>query len=351
VIAMHLSQLLVPDLPKYPKEESEFYKREFGLSCDRIKSGTTEPLPPGSLLYCVEIDDWKSRLLATPPKSVVILQSGNEYYDTKKWEKLNQYKSIRAACIEYYPAKFRIKQCPLALIWPIQNPKELLTRTFWGETKRAFSNQLKLQSMKLDFPVVAIPIGYTNRFVEELKLLKYLGSEEGSLFDLVINNHSVCRNGIGFCGQKGSYARRKMINYFSRTSETNIHLHDSYAGNLDETKSTIYVQTIRNSRFGLCPPGNRSNCTHRYIELLVLNAIPIATEITVQDWTIHNLYPPELQKFNMSYKKLWKFLSEKSESELLVLLEVLKSHSRDAINNTRRQIEVWREECMTVNED
>lgn len=344
---MYPIRLLIPDLPQYSKEDGEFFKRELGLIPEWIPTDTTDPLSPGSLLFCYQIEDWEARLMATPSKSVVVIMAANEYYDVHRWGKLNLFPAVRAALIEYYPVRLRIQPALYPFRWILGNPGDLFNRVFWGESKRAFLSWLEIRSLKFHIPIFSLPAGYTNVFVKELKLLDLLESEVDSLFRSLKLIGDLPKDGISFFGQKGSFARRRMISYFSESSEIEISQYDTYGGFSNNSHSTAYVESILNNRFVLCPPGNKTNCTHRYLETIILGAIPIITENTVQDWTGHDFYPLEIQHLNRDYKKLWKFFSQQSESELITLRNKLKSHARESISSARKFIENWCEESLS----
>lgn len=334
-------KVLIPDLPQYAQDESEFCKRELGLSSERVRVDSRDPLPLGSLLFCYRIEDWKERLSTMPAKSVVVILAANEYYEISRWENLNNFKSIYAALIEFYPVRFSITQAKVAIRWILENPGELLNRVFWGETKRALSSWLALRSLNLKMLVFPFPVGYTNKFVHELKNLNLLNSDTGSLFSSIVLDSFNPRHGMSFFGQKGSYARRKMIGYFAESTQIEISQYHTYGGFTDSSSSTAYAESLLKGKFVLCPPGNKTNWTHRYIESLVLGAIPVMTETTIQDWTCHDFYPLQLQHLNKSYKKLWTILSEKSETELTRLLDLIREHSKGKCDEARKRLEVW----------
>lgn len=334
-------KVLIPDLPQYAQEESEFCKRELGLVAERIRVDSRDPLPLGSLLFCYRIEDWKERLSAMPAKSVVVILAANEYYEIRRWENLNNFESIYAALIEYFPVRFTFTQGLLSIRWIFENPRDLLNRVFWGETKRALFSWLALRSLELKMPVFSLPVGYTNKFVNELNVLNLLDSNTDSLFSNIRFDSLNPRHEMSFFGQKGSYSRRKMISFFANSTQIEISQYDTYGGFTDDSCSTAYAESMLKSKFVLCPPGNKSNCTHRYIESLLLGAIPIITESTIQDWTSHDFYPRELQYLNKSYKKLWTVLSKKSEAEITWFLGRIREHSRRKCDEARKRIEIW----------
>lgn len=341
-------KVLIPDSPQYSKEVGEFLLRELGLIPEWVRVNSCDPLPLGSLLFCYRIEDWENRLSNMPKKSVVVILSANEYYDIGRWESLNRFQSIHSALIEFLPTRVELNQGVVTIRWIFENPVEFLSRAFWGESKRAALTWLKIRSLKFRMPVFPFPVGYTNRFVQELKTLKLLDSDRGSLFSSLKLDLANPKDGISFYGQKGSYARRKMINFFSDTKQIEVNRYDTYGGFTSEPHSTAYVESIIRSRFVLCPPGNKTNWSHRYIESLLLKAIPVMTETTIQDWTCHDFYPPALQRLNRSYKKLWKILGKKNEGELSTIEDLLREHARGKIEEARNRIEIWCAESSIV---
>jgi len=136
-----------------------------------------------------------------------------------------------------------------------------------------------------------ILIGYTNIFAVSLieTLEKGTTSADLSLFGLV--SRTKFKFGpidVTFAGQVGQVVRESAIRSLSRTPEAVVICRNSYgASNVFEDdvkkKGSEYIETLKNSKFVLCPPGNISGESYRIFETILMGRIPIAMEYVTSD--------------------------------------------------------------------
>jgi len=333
-----MKSILFPNLTACRVESSEFYRRELELEPEFIDPDCEEPLPENSLVYCSDVNDWSRRLLRSKPSSVTLILGANEYYDVEQYHKINQYKSIKFAFIEMWP------NVPLRLpfkeivTWIKQNPNQLLERNLWGTLKGASTKYLGLKKVRLNVTAHRMPLGYSNRFVNELQILGVLGGNSimPSLMASNLQEQHKPLFQISFMGQKGSYLRRHLTCSFSKIPNNYMQLYDSWGGDSVSYKSTSYVETLLKSKFVLCPPGNWSSETWRYGESIICGAIPIITEVSIQDWTRHSYWPKTLGIPLSTCEDLWGTLSLLDDHELLEVRNVLRFHLQSTFLKTKR---------------
>jgi hypothetical protein len=133
----------------------------------------------------------------------------------------------------------------------------------------------------LSYKFSNFPQGYTARFVKELKELGLLKGD-GSLFEEIALEGGIPSSGISFVGQRGSWLRGNLIDRFLR--ESNFTHTETFGWSGSESGfKTIYVESILNNRVTLHLPGNITNQTHRYLECILLNRLPVSPPYTFQD--------------------------------------------------------------------
>jgi hypothetical protein len=146
---------------------------------------------------------------------------------------------------------------------------------------------------KFSKDIIYLPIGYTNLFARSIVTFVSHHSELGidENISLLQMSETLNRNfekKIIFCfsGQKGKFWRTKAIEDFRRwnTSNSNfaikINVRKGFSGTegangVTESVGLNYVQELLASRFVLCPPGNYSIYTFRFLESIVSGALPL----------------------------------------------------------------------------
>jgi hypothetical protein len=183
-----------------------------------------------------------------------------------------------------------------------------------------------------------MPVGYSERFVKELELSGYNFGQKESLLGISPLSSPTGRDGVSFMGQKGTWYRRRMISQFDEMPGAQIETYSSWGGNPVEQPKADYVKSILRSKFVICPPGNVSSESFRYMESIILGAIPILTEVSVQDFTRHNYWPKDSELDLRTYLTLWGNLQKKSEDELSTLYFALLRHLNSEIASIKKHI-------------
>jgi hypothetical protein len=131
-------------------------------------------------------------------------------------------------------------------------------------------------------PSVPMPLGYNDLF--SASFCKVMGIEsDTSLIFKAKELHALNaprKFNIGFVGQTGKLNRKFAISAVQNNSANRIILRDHYGGAIGMNGATVEsgvenVETLLNSKFALCPPGNYSSFTFRLAESIVCGAFPL----------------------------------------------------------------------------
>jgi hypothetical protein len=328
-------EILLPEMPEY-QADSQFLRRELGLVGKKVNHESSSPLPQNSVIYCNNISHWEKRLLLSTPKSVIAIIACNEYYDKQIFEKINNFRSLKCAFIEYLPAQNQIKLSPLVM-FVTKNPKVLVQRRFWGTLKLGFKNWLDCKNLKFQIPVFGFPLGYSERFIKELDALDVITDSEMSLLEVRPPVDFGKRKIFTFFGQRGSWYRRFMIDYFQRKFG-NFETYSGFGGNPGNYQGSSYATELISSKFVLNPPGNRSSQCARYLETIICGGIPVITEISIQCWINHEYWPAGTPWKNFEFRKLWESLCSLDDLSAEQLNQDLRNFVRKNFNLTRERI-------------
>jgi hypothetical protein len=99
--------------------------------------------------------------------------------------------------------------------------------------------------------------------------------------------------------------------------------------------TTNYATSILSSRFVVCPPGNVSSQSFRYYEAIALGAIPIVTEVSIQDWNTHNYWPKNVAWKNANFIDVWQSLRKMNSESLDELRIDLRASVLEQLQTTK----------------
>lgn len=327
-------QFLMPNLPEYV-EENEFFLRELDAKGKKIDHEDDKPLPKNSVIYCNNLDHWKKRLMYSEESTVTVIIATNEYYKSEKWLEINRIRSIKCAFIQYLPSPKKSKFGSVVK-FVFHNPQLILQKVFWQTVKNASLVYFDMRRMKFRVPVFAFPLGYSGRFIIELKNLGLLPDNSISLFSEEFYARSTDRDSVSFMGQKGRWYRRLMVDYFELIANANTFKYGSFGGFTDLPQTTDYASSILESKFVVCPPGNVSSQSFRYYEAIALGAIPIVTEVSIQDWNTHEYWPKKTSWKNSNYIDVWKSLKNLDRKAQEALITELRLEISEQLFDTKK---------------
>ena len=344
----NIIQVLMPNLPEY-FEENEFLLRELDIKGKKINQDENAPLPRNSVLYCNNLEHWQKRLMLSEESTITVIIATNEYYKSEKWLEVNEIRSLKCAFIQYLPSKRRTKFGSI-IKFIIHNPKYLSKKVFWQTSRNASRTYLEMRRMKFRIPVFGFPLGYSDRFVIELKNLGLMPDETISLYEKEIYDKNLVRHSVSFIGQKGRWYRRLMVEYFERIAGASTSMYGSFGGFTHLPQTTDYASSILSSKFVVCPPGNVSSQSFRYYEAIALGAVPIVTEVSLQDWNTHEYWPRDTSWKYSNFMDVWISLKDLDGKDLDSLISELRFNISDQFSKTRALLRLCMEHDEAPNE-
>jgi len=312
--------------PVYVKNEGlaerEFFRRELGLNM--LPFVNLNDTFGGSRIAfaCTDPRMWATELEMLPKESIIFFLLGNERYDEANLKYLNNFKSLKHVFIHNPPRRCREVGLFSVLGQLSDLPRTLLEPQFYRAWKNAFDFARRSRRIELYYSHSPFPQGYSNRYVFELGLLNL--AQEGDNTSLTtlakLQRNSIPNSGIGFMGQKGSWQRSKLIEKFLSMNEFNVLVTDGWGG-LSQGLSTSYAENILENRATLHLPGNISNQSCRYLEVLLLGRLPITPPYTFQDHHYSDYWTERLAGVKKwSYKLISEFVLDISDIEYQQIL-------------------------------
>jgi hypothetical protein len=304
----------------------EYYRRELGLDLVLIEPQSLNDFKSLGTPFVLisNFEEWDYIFRNCPKQSLVVFATGNEYYDLQYFRKLDNYEAIKYAFVEYLPSV--PSRNPLAYIYRFifRDIRVILRKEFLFFLFRALRAYVGIKKLKLITPHFLLPIGYTDRFFNELQKIETMNSHD-SLFSLKFGSQLNSRNVTPFfAGQKGSWFRRRTLSQFESRSAS-ITKYPVWGGNLSSENSS-YAQGMCNSIFVVCPPGNRSNETNRYYESIICGAIPLISTRTISDLLCFQYWTEESNFKNWTSLEIFDCLSKMPLLQLQDLAKRIKLH-------------------------
>jgi hypothetical protein len=306
--------------------ESEFLQREFKLTLTEITRELEDEVKTASVFAVATCNpkEIESILINCKPKSAIVFFFGNETYDVPQIMWLNKYaEKIRFAYIYNLPKKtsFIIAlRCFVGAIYDggFKNWKK--DRNILRNFKNGIDLMRRTRKLNLLFENSDFPQGYSKRFIRELIAEKYF-TGEGSLIKVapIFDNNE--KHGISFTGQPGSWCRSLAISVLKRVDQN---FNPSYTqgwGGSNQGDDNTYVKGLAKSKLALNPPGNLTNRTHRYLESLIMNSLPVMPPATLQDPHLWGIWSEFQLPKKFSWKNQLKYCNKLNENQRLELVD------------------------------
>lgn len=287
--------------------ESEFLEREFSLTLTELSTSIEKNLIKLNLFYIattnpVEISGILEKCKA---ESAVIFFFGNETYDISQYHWFNQFSSkIKFAFIYNLPRKTSFIVPIRCLIGALFDGGLFL----WKRERNVFRNfkngidlMQRTRKVRLHFPHLDFPQGYSRRFVKEMELVG-INFGKGSILDQAPFRIAPKSRTISFVGQSGSWCRELALVVLAKK---NIGFRPTYTqgwSGANQGVLTTYVDSLIQSELTLNPPGNVTNRTHRYLESLIFNSLPIMPPSTLQDPHFWDVWSEHTSRKYFSWK-------------------------------------------------
>jgi len=334
--------------------EIQFLKRELDFITNTIKQDSDIKTTNGlCFIACTNPKLWNA-ILSNKSFHVVFILLGNETYDIPTFQYFNAFDNVKFLFVYNAPRSNSLILLSSHFLFLIENPKYFFTRAHWRLWKNAFDFALKTRRCKIQKPFMRIPLGYTNRFVRELQQLKIIdASSKKSIISQALSPSSKSIDfEISFFGQLGNWFRRSLVNQFSVVHDMFVFTYKDWghAPNSDKLLDTpSYAGILFKSRFVLCPPGNITNETFRYMESLILGCIPVTPDATIQDHHFGNYFSRDLPRFwrYSTHNMLFRYLRKRTLKQLDAIHFSEISKIQSDLNSIRKKIKDLATESQT----
>jgi hypothetical protein len=272
--------------------ESEFFRRELGLLINPFMNLRSKREIPGSLILMLNSPSEILNEVLKIESSLIVFVLGDEKYQSDLLYKLSSAENVVRIYTPYFPNKPRISMISRMLMGTLLDGG-ISFRTPAGGIWRTLLNGYRKWNSTANFSelikVHKIPLGYTNRFVEELISLGVILKDSSSLFKRAPLDSSILRrNEISFVGTRDSWCRDLAISHLRNAVEVKskyayISVDPKWGGG-SKQGGIEYCSSLIESRATLCPPGYSSNFTFRFWESMLLGAFPVSLPLSAQDW-------------------------------------------------------------------
>lgn len=257
-----------------PMAEERFLARELGVRWITVSEDELAPSLRSNNGTAVIVSDpglYEEALSNAPARSVVLLQISDEAYTADRVAQAT-YPAVRTVFRHYAPDIARASQRMRAIAGfigdartsevPMRSAKPLYES---GKTIR----QRMANWHRISIPVQSLPLGYTNAFAQA-----YQEMHEESTERTV---------SIGFRGNRGLAPRILGLEEAARIPGASIQLVDqAWSGSSDAiSDARDYIDQLRNSRFGLVPPGFVNAESFRYYEAILCGALPVEIHVAL----------------------------------------------------------------------
>jgi hypothetical protein len=140
-------------------------------------------------------------------------------------------------------------------------------------------------------PLKHIPLGYTWGFAVHFAIDNSLENSESFIsfsYRKLIQSELFPKNQESyFSGQRGNFDRQAFLALAERSKLNIDKVYDSFGGPSApkdrERAEKSYYLGLKQSRFSLCPPGNYSSETFRFLESLLLQSVPLMSRGIISD--------------------------------------------------------------------
>jgi len=323
--------------------ESEFLQRELSLTLTEIDENIKNILetePVFAIATC-DPEEIEGILIKCKDHSALVFFFGNETYDVSQIMWLNKYSNkIKFAYIYNYPRKtsfFITLRCLLGAIYDGGFRYWERDRNIVRNFKNGIDLMRRTRRIKPIFEFSDFPQGYSKRFIEELINEKLISDKESLLDRAPIFNDSK-KQVICFTGQSGSWCRTLAISVLKKYDPTFSPSYTQGWGGSNQGSNNTYVKGLASSKFALNPPGNLTNRTHRYLESLIMNSLPIMPPSTLQDPHLWGVWSEYQAVKRFSWKKQLKYSNQLKENQRVDIIFKALEVEKDKINAINKNL-------------
>jgi hypothetical protein len=330
--------------------EESFLIREFGIKTVYVNS--TEDFlkkleTSGSNTIIVVSTNpifWKPVLTKFKANSVIFILIGNETYDPKVFNALNDLKSLLHAFVYNLPTSINIKNIFGPVIGYALDGgfrKTINKGSIYRDARISYSLKKRFNMTKINYSSSRFPQGYSNNFSKKLGNRISINENRSLLDNSLVNLIRKERTSIydfAFIGQPTNRRREVFLRNLNKFDKSVIIYNNEFKGIYEDSDLT-YLAQLLSSKFILVPPGFYNNSNHRYTESLICSTLPIILANNSLDPSTNLNWTNELFYLNRySIKALLSYLSKIKPSEYIDLYDSARSIDFGQILETKNLI-------------
>jgi len=330
--------------------EESFLLREFGIKTVYVNSAEDflkKLETSGSdtiIIVSTNPIFWKPVLTKFKANSVIFILIGNETYDPKVFNALNDLKSLLHAFVYNLPTSIKIKNIFGPVIGYALDGglrKTINKGSIYRDARISYSLKKRFNMIKINYSCSRFPQGYSNNFSKKLgnriSINENRSLLDNSLVNLIREERTSIYN-FAFIGQPTNRRREVFLRNLNKFNKSVIIYNNEFKGIYEDSDLT-YLAQLLSSRFILVPPGFYNNSNHRYTESLICNTLPIILANNSLDPSTNLNWTNELFYLNRySIKALVNYLSKINPSEYIDLYDSARSIDFDQILDTKNLI-------------
>lgn len=316
----------------YVNSIDDFFKRLEISASDTIVIVSTNPI------------FWKPVLTKFKANSVIFILIGNETYDPKVFNSLNNLKSLLHAFVYNLPASIKFKNIFGPVIGYALDGgfrKTINKGSIYRDARISYSLKKRFNMIKINYSCSRFPQGYSNNFSRKLgdrininenrsfldnKLVTLIRRERRSIYD------------FAFIGQPTNRRREVFLRNLNGFNKSVIIYNNEFKGIYEDSDHT-YLTQLLSSKFILVPPGFYNNSNHRYTESLICNTLPIILANNSLDPSTNLNWTNELFYLNRySIKAQLRYLSKIKEDEYMDFYDSARAIDFNQIMETKKLI-------------
>ena len=327
--------------------EAEYLQREFSLTLTKLSESIEKQIVKSKLFYIATADpiELTKILESCKAKSAVIFFFGNETYDIPQFNWLNQYSSkIQFAFIYNLPRKTSFIIPLRCFVGALADGGLFLwerERNIFRNFKNGIDLMRRTRTLALDFPHSDFPQGYSRRFVKEIEMAS-INLGKGSILDRAPFKIAPKSRAISFVGQSGSWCRELAIKVLMKKNSGFTPRYTQGWSGANQGALTTYIDSLIQSKLILNPSGNITNRTHRYLESLIFNSLPIMPPSTLQDPHLWGVWSEQSKKQYFSWKRQIAYalnLSDRNREIIILNALFVEKKKVQEINNILDKIQ------------
>ena len=330
--------------------EESFLLREFGIKTVYVNS-------TGDFLKMLEISGndtiiivstnpffWRPVLTKFKINSIIFILIGNETYDPKVFNSLNDLKSLLHVFVYNLPTSIEFKN----IVGPIIGyaldggfRKTIGKGSVYRDARISYSLRKKFNMININYSNSRFPQGYSNNFSRKLGNRINVSENKSLLDHSLVNLIRKERSSIydfAFIGQPTNRRREVFLRNLNKFDRSVVIYNNEFKGIYEDSDLT-YLSQLLSSKFILVPPGFYNNSNHRYTESLICNTLPIILANNSLDpstnlnWTNELFY---LKRY--SIKTMLRYLSKIKEDEYRGFYDSAKAIDFNQIIETKKLI-------------